>query len=95
MLFRSMLGVWLGTLFSNYEANMGGPMLSALFGTALAPIAGQFGPLAGILAGFIHLSVASNIGIVHGGLNLYNNGFAAGFVAALFVALNKGFKKNS
>lgn len=90
-----MLGVWLGTLFSNYEANMGGPMLSALFGTALAPIAGQFGPLAGILAGFIHLSVASNIGIVHGGLNLYNNGFAAGFVAALFVALNKGFKKNS
>lgn len=90
-----MLGVWLGTLFSNHEANMGGPMLSALFGTALAPIAGQFGPLAGILAGFIHLSVASNIGIVHGGLNLYNNGFAAGFVAALFVALNKGFKKNS
>lgn len=90
-----MLGVWLGTLFSNYEANMGGPMLSALFGTALAPIAGQFGPLAGILAGFIHLSVASNIGIVHGGLNLYNNGFAAGFVAAFFVALNKGFKKNS
>ena len=90
-----MLGVWLGTLFSNYEANMGGPMLSALFGTALAPIAGQFGPLAGILAGFIHLSVASNIGIVHGGLNLYNNGFAAGFVVVFFVALNKGFKKNS
>lgn len=90
-----MAGVYIGTIFSIYDASIGGPLLSALFGTALAPIAGQFGPIVGILAGFIHLSVASNIGIVHGGLNLYNNGFSAGFVAALFIALRNGFKKDS
>ena len=68
-------------------------MLAALFGTCLAPITGKFGPLAGLLAGFIHLQIVSVTGQIHGGMNLYNNGFAAGFVAMLFVAIIEGFKK--
>jgi hypothetical protein len=59
--------------------------LPALFGTTLAPIAGQFGWLWGILAGFIHSSAALAVTGVHGGLNLYNNGLAAGLVAAVLV----------
>lgn len=90
-----MVGVWLGTVFSIYEATSPGPMLAALFGTALAPIAGQFGPIIGVLAGAVHLFIVSKVGVLHGGLNLYNNGFSAGFVAAFFIAIINGFKKDS
>lgn len=89
-----MAGIFIGTIFSKYEPNAPGQLIAAFFGTALAPIAGQFGPIVGILAGIVHLSVVSTIGVVHGGLNLYNNGFAAGFVAAFFVAISKGIKKD-
>lgn len=89
-----MTGVWLGAYLSIYETGAPGAILAALFGTALAPIAGKFGPIIGILAGMVHLYVVSTIGVIHGGLNLYNNGFAAGFVAAFFLAIIKGVKKD-
>lgn len=89
-----MLGVFLGTLLSTHEANGAGPLLAALFGTCLAPLAGKFGPLIGILAGFCHLSVVSYVGGLYGGLNLYNNGFAAGIVATIFIAIIQGLKRD-
>ncbi|MDR1834961.1 MAG: DUF1576 domain-containing protein [Fusobacteriaceae bacterium] len=58
-------------------------ILSGLFGTALAPIAGVYGFHWGIIAGWLHIAVVQSIGVVHGGLNLYNNGFAAGIVAGV------------
>lgn len=61
--------------------------ISGLFGTALAPISGVFGPIAGIVAGAIHLAVVQNIGFIHGGLNLYNNGFSAGIVAGFLLPI--------
>lgn len=61
--------------------------ISGLFGTALAPISGVFGPIAGIVAGGLHLAVVQNIGLVHGGLNLYNNGFSAGIVAGFLLPI--------
>ncbi|NLJ89846.1 MAG: DUF1576 domain-containing protein [Clostridiales bacterium] len=88
-----MIGVYLGASLSVYEINSPGPMLAALFGTCLAPITGKFGPIAGIIAGFLHLQLVSVTGQVHGGMNLYNNGFSAGFVAMLFVAIIEGFEK--
>jgi hypothetical protein len=93
-----MLGVWLGTKsnllpYSVMPANAPGALLAALFSTTLAPLAGNFGPIVGILAGFVHLTVVSNVGILHGGLNLYNNGFAGGLVAMFFVAIIKDLKK--
>lgn len=79
-----MFGVFLGCNLFGISPNEPGPILAALFGTALAPIAGLFGPVAGILAGILHVAVVLNVGGVHGGLNLYNNGFAAGLVATIF-----------
>ena len=61
--------------------------ISGLFGTALAPISGVFGPVAGIIAGWLHLAVVQNVGLVHGGLNLYNNGFSAGIVAGFLLPI--------
>jgi hypothetical protein len=78
-------GVFLGSLAKPWDAADPSILLAALFGTNLAPIAGRFGWYWGVVAGFIHSSAALSVGSVHGGLNLYNNGFAAGIVASILA----------
>jgi hypothetical protein len=80
-----MIGVFLGSLAKPWSADDPSILLAALFGTTLAPIAGRFGWHWGIVAGFVHSSAALSVGPVHAGLNLYNNGFAAGIVASVLV----------
>ena len=80
-----MIGVFLGSLAKPWNADDPSILLAALFGTTLAPIAGRFGWRWGIVAGFAHSSAALSVGPVHAGLNLYNNGFAAGIVASVLV----------
>jgi hypothetical protein len=80
-----MAGVFIASLTANWSAGDPSVVLAALFGTTLAPIAGRFGWHWGVAAGFVHVSVAQTVGQVHGGLVLYNNGFAAGLVAAVLV----------
>lgn len=77
-----MAGVVVGSLAKPWGIADPSIVLAALFGTTLAPIAGRFGWGWGIVAGFIHSSAAQTVGALHGGLNLYNNGFAAGIVAS-------------
>lgn len=91
-----MFGVYLGTLSNMSEFNANDPtaLLAALFGTTLAPLAGRFGIIVGILAGFVHLCVVSNVGMLHGNLNLYNNGFSGGIVATIFVSIIHALKKD-
>lgn len=86
-------GVWLGSLTKIWAINDPAIQLAALFGTTLAPIAGDFGPFYGMLAAFLHSSVVLNVGILHGGMNLYNNGFAGGIVAAAMIPLIEAFGK--
>ena len=64
-----------------------GPLLAALFATTLAPLSGRFGPLVGALAGMVHLTLVMRTAPWFAGLNLYNNGFAGGLTATLFVSL--------
>ena len=59
----------------------------------LAPIAGQYGILAGILAGILHYSIVSFTSSWQGALNLYNNGFASGIVAGFLVNIFDVLKK--
>ena len=80
-----MLGVLLGSFTKEWTINSPSPMLALLFSTTLAPVAGEFGVIVGVLAGYLHSSVALNVGIVYGGMNLYNNGFAGGIVAMFLV----------
>jgi hypothetical protein len=80
-----MVGVFLGSLAKPWNADDPSILLAALFGTTLAPIAGRFGWHWGVVAGFVHSSAALSVGPVHAGLNLYNNGFAAGIVASVLV----------
>lgn len=69
-------------------------ILAFLFGTALAPLAGEFGPVVGIIAGFLHLAMAERTSAWHGGMNLYNNGFASGLTATLIVSVMEWYKTN-
>ena len=80
-----MIGVFIASLTKDWGAGDPSLVLAALFGTTLAPIAGRFGWHWGVVAGMVHGSVAQSVGQVHGGLVLYNNGFAAGLVAAVLV----------
>ncbi len=89
-----ILGVYIASLFKIGDANTVTYLVAALFGTALAPVAGMFGWKAGILAGFLHASVVMSLGYLHGGMNLYNNGFSCGIVAALLIPLIETFRKD-
>lgn len=62
-----------------------GTKLALFFVTGLAPIAGQYGLFPGIIAGFLHLLIVPFALSFQGGFDLYNNGFAAGFIAAITV----------
>ncbi len=87
-----LMGVYLGSLAKPWHADDPSILLAALFGTTLAPIAGKYGWRWGIVAGFIHSSVVLSVGQLHGGLNLYNNGFAAGIVAAILLPIIETFR---
>jgi hypothetical protein len=89
-----MVGIFLGTLTRSVNANDAPLILAALFGTTLAPIAGEFGWFLGVLAGLIHSSAVLSVGIPKAGLNLYNNGFVAGILATVMVPVIKSCRKN-
>jgi hypothetical protein len=82
-----MIGVYVGSRLMVWEPSQAGPLLAALFSTTLAPLSGKFGPLVGVLAGAIHLTVVMRTAPWHAGLNLYNNGFAGGLTATLLISI--------
>ncbi len=88
-----MLGVLLASSVMQWEVNATGPLLAALFGTTLAPIAGVFGWTGGIIAGAVHMALVMNVGSLHGAMNLYNNGFSGGIVAAVLVPIFESLRK--
>ncbi len=87
-----MLGVYFITIFKIWDHTDPGPLIAALFSTALAPVAGRFGLWAGILAGILHLPMVMHVGSLHGYMNLYNNGFAAGLAVMVLIGVIKGIK---
>lgn len=80
-----MAGVYIGSRLFIWEPAQPGPLLAALFATTLAPLSGRFGPILGVVAGMVHLILVMRTAPWHAGLNLYNNGFAGGLTATLFV----------
>lgn len=89
-----LAGVVSSTLLFGMPLRSPGPVLAAIFGTTLSPIAGQFGIIAGFIAGFVHLVMVSFTGSWHGAMNLYNNGFAGGLTATLVIAVIQWYRNN-
>jgi hypothetical protein len=107
---RNVFPIVLGAVISSYAndwvtAGEIGWMLSdgdtnrflvmILFSSGLAPVAGSFGFLWGVAAGFLHVNIASYIGDLNMGLNLYNNGFAASFVVMFLLPIITLLNKDS
>ena len=90
-----LAGVFLSTLLTRFEATTPGMQLAAIFAVGLSPIAGQFGPIAGILAGMLHAAIVMCTAQMYGGLNLYNNGFSAGWVAIIMVPALESFIRDA
>ncbi len=86
-----LLGVYLSTYLNQFTPETPGVQLAAIFAVGLAPIAGRFGVIAGILAGMLHVAIATCTSQMYGGLNLYNNGFSAGWVAIIMVPVLESF----
>lgn len=90
-----MAGAILGALINGWSISDPAHLLTIMFVTCLAPIAGVFGWSWGVIAGMIHMNVVAMFSILSGGLNLYNNGMAGGVVAMLLVPLIRSLRKES
>lgn len=88
-----MLGVMIATIVSKGDVSSTGAIVTVLFSTTLAPIAGHYGVIAGILAGFLHMALVSNVSYLHGGMNLYNNGLTGGLIAAILVPILEAYRE--
>ena len=86
-----VLGVLLFSLISTHTPITPGMQIASLFAVGLAPITGQFGVLAGVLSGMLHGAIVMCTSSMYGGLNLYNNGFSAGWVAVFMVPVLESF----
>jgi len=88
-----MLGALIGVTVTNYTLDSVGMVIALLFVTAVSPIAGRYGVIIGMIAGFIHIIITPLAYTFQGGFDLYNNGFAAGFVAAIMIPFLEAIKK--
>lgn len=90
-----VLGVIVATLTFGKSLTAPGAILAAIFCTTLAPLAGAFGILTGLTAGFIHLVLVHQTGAWQGCMNLYNNGFAGGLTAAFIVSVIEWYRSRN
>lgn len=88
-----LAGVFLSTFFNHMVPTTPGIQIGAIFAVGLAPVAGQFGIPAGILAGMLHAVVVVCTSSFYEGLNLYNSGFSTGIVAIVIVPMLESFIK--
>lgn len=94
---RNVIPVMAGAVIAasfmqNLSLTSPGVLLATLLCTGLAPIAGQFGGLWGMAAGFLHMSIVQNTSYLYAGLNLYNNGFSAGMTCVIMIPLIEALK---
>ena len=68
-------------------------MVGLCFASGLAPIAGNYGWWAGILAGGMHYFLVTSIPAIHGGFSLYNGGFTSLVIATILVPQLETFCK--
>ncbi len=89
-----LFGVFLSTLFTQYSANDASMIIAAFFVVGISPIAGQFGVIAGVIAGMLHSCIVMCTSAMYGGLNLYNNGFSCGWVAIVMIPALESFMRS-
>lgn len=94
-----MVGYVLFSCFATYclggvfPTNAQAILVGLCFASGLAPIAGNYGWWAGILAGGMHYFLVTSIPSIHGGFSLYNGGFTSLVIATILVPQLETFCK--
>lgn len=88
-----LAGVVLATLFMTPDFTDERMQIAAILVVGVAPIAGEFGVIAGLISGMLHVAIVMCTSQMYGGLNLYNNGFSTGWVAIFMVPFLESFMK--
>lgn len=88
----AMAGAILCTCINVWDMTAPANILTILFSSGHALIAGQYGRRWGFIAGFLHVTFVGNIRYLNSGMNLYNNGFAAGFIVLILLPVISVFQ---
>ncbi len=88
-----IFGAVVAAFVNLWDPTMPSNTVAILFSAGLAPISGEFGWVFGLIAGMIHVTTTLHLSSLNGGYNLYNNGFAACFVAFLLVPLIRAWQE--
>ena len=70
-----------------------GILVGLCFASGLAPVAGRFGFIPGVIAGMLHAFLVTSVPLLHGGFCLYNGGFTAGIVGFLVGPVFESYLK--
>lgn len=88
-----ILGAIITVLLTGLSFDTINIQIAVFFVTALSPISGRYKFIVGLIAGFLHMCVISLTAAFQGGFNLYTNGFAAGFIAAMMISVIESFEQ--
>lgn len=95
---KSIIPVMIGATFVGFFSihGLSDPtvVICILFSTCLAPITTNYGLIWGAIAGTLHMIFVMNTGFMHGGMNLYNNGLAGGFVVIVLMPIIESFSQH-
>ena len=80
-----MVGYLLASLVGVNPANAQAMMVGLCYASGMAPIAGVYGSVFGIVAGAAHYTLVTSVPALHGGFCLYNGGFTSVLIAVLLV----------
>ena len=92
-----IIGCFIGSLISPSASPVThGVQMGTFSGTTLAPMAGTYGPIAGIITGIVHCYAVLKTGGCYAAANLYNNGFCGAVVmTVLYPVFRHFFKENT
>lgn len=91
--FPIMIGYFLASRFGQDALNAQAIVVGLYFASGLAPVSGNYGIIAGIVAGMIHYCIVTSAPAIHGGFNLYNGGFTACLTCFVLVPILEHFFK--
>jgi len=88
-----LIGVVLGAAVMTPNITDETMQIAAILVVGVAPIAGEFGVVAGIISGMLHVAIVMCTSQMYAGLHLYNNGFSTGWVAIFMVPFLESFMR--
>ena len=91
--FPIMVGYVLASLFGASAINAQAILVGLCFASGLAPVAGKYGFIPGVIAAMIHYCLVTSVPAIHGGFTVYNGGFTAGLVCIVLVPVLESYLK--